>query len=228
MDEFTTDLFAPEDTSVESSSSNSSHVLPFTHSEKTDLDSPLGLDDHLGLESFFRDGKELGEAHCALIAQRYKFFEYSATHWAEHHSLCELDGNMDYFKTYHAHHGIVRLTIEKASGISAPRKKSRVSRLIAKVVKDVPDCYVMVNVGAEPEWRTQVQKNDHEPVWNETHDFLVSDFEQIIAVDIQDDHLVGGDDIGVGQTTIKDVLLNGGTHEMSLTHKGEPTDAKLS
>lgn len=142
--------------------------------------------------------------------------------------LVKLDGNVDYFKTYHPHHGIVRLTIEKATGITAPKKKSGVSRLIAKVVKDVPDCYVKVNVGAEEEWRTSVQKNDHDPVWNETHDFLVTDFEQAIAVDIQDDDLAGDDDIGLGNTTIKDILLNGGTHEMSLTHKGEVTDAKLT
>jgi Ca2+-dependent lipid-binding protein len=142
--------------------------------------------------------------------------------------LVKLDSNNDYFKTYQPHHGIVRLTIGKATGISAPKKKSGVSRLLAKVVKDVPDCYVKVNVGAEEEWRTSVQKNDHEPVWNETHDFLVTDFEQQIAVDIQDDDLAGDDDIGLGYTTIKDVLLNGGTHELSLTHQGEATDAKLT
>ncbi|KAF2833579.1 hypothetical protein CC86DRAFT_451223 [Ophiobolus disseminans] len=141
--------------------------------------------------------------------------------------LVKMDPNVDYFKTYHPHHGIVRLTVEKAIGITAPKKKSGVSRLIAKVVKDVPDCYVKVNVGAEGEWRTSVQKNDHDPVWNETHDFLVTDYEQQIAVDIQDDDLAGSDDIGVGYTTIKDVLLNGGTHEVNLTHKGEITDAKL-
>jgi Ca2+-dependent lipid-binding protein len=142
--------------------------------------------------------------------------------------LVKLDGNVDYFKTYHPHHGIIRLTIGQASGIAAPKKKSGVSRLIQKVVKDVPDCYVKVNVGAEPEWRTSVRKNDAQPVWNETHDFLVSDFEQGIAIDIQDDDLGGDDDIGTGYTTIKDVILNGGSHEISLTHKGEATDARLT
>jgi len=142
--------------------------------------------------------------------------------------LVKMDSNNDYFKTYQPHLGMVRLTIGKATGITAPKKKSGASRLLAKIVKDVPDCYVKVNVGAEPEWRTQVQKNNHEPVWDETHDFLVSDFEQDIAVDIQDDDLAGDDDIGLGSTNIKEVLLNGGTHELPLTHKGEPTDAKLT
>jgi Ca2+-dependent lipid-binding protein len=142
--------------------------------------------------------------------------------------LVKLDANNDWFKTYQYHHGILRLTVEKATGIAAPKKKSGASRLLAKIVKDVPDCYVKVNVGAEEEWRTTVQKNNHEPTWNETHDFLVTDFDQAIAVDIQDDDLAGDDDIGLGQTTIKDILLKGGSQELILTHKGEPSDARLT
>lgn len=141
--------------------------------------------------------------------------------------LVKLDSDNDYFKTYQPHLGTLRLTIEKATGITAPKKKSGASRLLAKIIEDVPDCYVKVNVGAEAEWRTSVQKNNHEPVWNESHDFLVSDFEQAIALDIQDDDFAGDDDIGLGHTSIKDVLLNGGSKEVTLTHQGEPTDARL-
>jgi Ca2+-dependent lipid-binding protein len=142
--------------------------------------------------------------------------------------LVKLDPKTDYFKAYQPHHGFVRLTIEKGTGIVAPKKSSGMSRLLAKVVKDIPDCYVKVNVGAEAEWRTSTQKNSTEPVWNETHDFLVADFEQAIGVDIKDDDLAGDDDIGIGYTTIKQVLLNGGEHEIALTHKDTPTDAKLT
>lgn len=141
--------------------------------------------------------------------------------------LVKLDANNDYFKTYQHHHGVLRLTVEKATGITAP-KKSGASRLLAKLVKDVPDCYVKVNIGAEEEWRTSVQKNDHNPEWNETHDFLVTDYEQAIALDIQDDDLAGDDDIGLGYTTIKEILMNSGSQELNLTHKGEHTDAKLT
>jgi Ca2+-dependent lipid-binding protein len=141
--------------------------------------------------------------------------------------LVKLDSNCDYFKTYHHHHGILRLTVEKAVGITAPKKKSGASRLLAKLVKDVPDCYVKVNIGAEPEWRTSVKNNSHDPEWNETHDFLVTDFEQAIALDIQDDDLAGDDDIGLGHTSIREILLEGGSKELSLTHKDEPTNAKL-
>ncbi|EXF86512.1 C2 domain-containing protein [Colletotrichum fioriniae PJ7] len=140
--------------------------------------------------------------------------------------LVKLDSNNDYFRTYLPHLGALRLTIEKAIGINGP-KKSGAKRLLAKIVKDVPDCYAKVNVGAEEEWRTSVKKNDHDPEWNETHDFLVADYDQHIFIDVQDDDLGGDDDIGIATTTVKDILLNGGSQELALTHKDEPTDAKI-
>ncbi|KAK1517081.1 C2 domain-containing protein [Colletotrichum costaricense] len=140
--------------------------------------------------------------------------------------LVKLDSNNDYFRTYLPHLGALRLTIERAIGINGP-KKSGAKRLLAKIVKDVPDCYAKVNVGAEEEWRTSVKKNDHDPEWNETHDFLVADYDQRIFIDVQDDDLGGDDDIGIAATTVKDILLNGGSQELALTHKDEPTDAKI-
>jgi Ca2+-dependent lipid-binding protein len=145
--------------------------------------------------------------------------------------LVKMDNNNDYFKTYLPHLGIVRLTIGRATGISAPKKgekKSGLKRLMAKVkLNDVPDCYVKVKVGAEEEWKTSVVDNNTEPEWNETHDFIVTDYEQNISVDIQDDDLAGDDDIGMGHTTVKDILLKGGSQDLELSHKGEVLLAKL-
>ncbi|KAK2033519.1 C2 domain-containing protein [Colletotrichum zoysiae] len=140
--------------------------------------------------------------------------------------LVKLDSNNDYFRTYLPQLGALRLTIERAIGISGP-KKSGAKRLLAKIVKDIPDCYCKVNVGAEDEWRTTTKKNDHDPEWNETHDFLVADHDQKIFIDVQDDDLGGDDDIGVATTTVRDILLNGGSQELGLTHEGQPTDAKI-
>ncbi|KAK2057860.1 C2 domain-containing protein [Colletotrichum caudatum] len=140
--------------------------------------------------------------------------------------LVKLDSNNDYFRTYLPQLGALRLTVERAIGISGP-KKSGAKRLLAKIVKDVPDCYCKVNVGAEEEWRTTTKKNDRDPEWNETHDFLVADHDQKIFIDVQDDDLGGDDDIGVAATTVRDILLNGGSQELGLTHDGQPTDAKI-
>lgn len=134
--------------------------------------------------------------------------------------LVKLDANNDWFKTYQEEHGILRLTIEKATGITVPKKRGA-SRFLAKIVKDIPDCYVKARVGGGDEWRTSVRNNNQNPQWNETHDFLVADFDQGIHVDIKDDDLVGDDDIGVGCITVRDMLLKGGFHELNLINNGE-------
>ncbi|ETS75746.1 hypothetical protein PFICI_12690 [Pestalotiopsis fici W106-1] len=141
--------------------------------------------------------------------------------------LVKISNDNDYFKTYLPHLGVVRLTVEKAIGISGPRK-SGAKRLLAKIIKDVPDCYCKVTIGAEEEWRTSTKKNDKDPEWNETHDFLVADYDQRIFIDVQDDDLGDDDDIGVAATTVKEILLKGGSQELALVHhSGEPTDAKI-
>jgi ankyrin repeat protein len=89
MEEFQANIFASERTSLETNSSNASHSLPVTDFDTMGLGGPLGLDDHLGLDNFFKDSQDMEEEHCTLISQKYKFFDYSATHWAEHYSLCE-------------------------------------------------------------------------------------------------------------------------------------------
>lgn len=141
--------------------------------------------------------------------------------------LVKLDNSSDWFKTYQPHIGIVRLTIERAVGISGP-KKSGAKRLLAKIVKDVPDCYCNVTVGAEESWRTSTKKNDHDPEWNETHDFLVADFDQNIFIDVDDDDVGADDDIGDGHISVKDILLGGGSKDIALAHKGEPTGAHVT
>lgn len=89
LQDFESDIFASERTSLESSSPNSFPSLPFTDLDSTGSDGPLGLDDHLSLDNFFKDSQDMDEEQCTLIAQKYKFFDYSATFWAEHFSLCE-------------------------------------------------------------------------------------------------------------------------------------------
>ncbi|TDZ15515.1 Extended synaptotagmin-2 [Colletotrichum orbiculare MAFF 240422] len=139
----------------------------------------------------------------------------------------KLDSGNDWFRAYQHHLGVLRLTVERATGVSGP-KKSGAKRLLDKIIKDVPDCFCAVAVGAEEPWRTSVRKNDRDPVWNETHDFLVADFEQVVSLDVDDDDPVSDDDIGVASTTVKAILLEGGAHELDLTHKGEPTGAKIT
>jgi Ca2+-dependent lipid-binding protein len=141
--------------------------------------------------------------------------------------LVKLDSSNDYFKTFQPHHGVLRLTVGSATEITG-EKKSGAKRLLQKLVKDIPDSYCTVNVGAEGEWRTSTIKNKHDPEWNETHDFLVTDYEQCITVDVNDEDLGGDDDIGIATTTVKQLLLSGGSQELTLSHKGQPTETKVT
>lgn len=104
--------------------------------------------------------------------------------------LVKLDGTTDFFKTYLPHLGVLRLTVTEGHNLALPKKNkdgsagspSKLSGLLAKVgIKDLPDCYCNVNVGAEGEWRTSTKKNAHDPEWNETHDFLVADHDQLVT-----------------------------------------------
>jgi Ca2+-dependent lipid-binding protein len=141
--------------------------------------------------------------------------------------LVKVDTNNDYFKTYLPHLGALRLTVEKASGITGP-KKTGASRLLSKIIKDVPDCYCKVTLGAEDEWRTSTKKNSHDPEWNESHDFLVADADQRIFIDIQDADLGGDDDMGTTFTTVREILLNSGSQTLSTTHEGQPTQTQVT
>ncbi|KAI3393559.1 hypothetical protein diail_4150 [Diaporthe ilicicola] len=141
--------------------------------------------------------------------------------------LVKLDSNNDYFKTYLPHLGVLRLTIGKATGLDGP-KKSGAMKLFNKIIKDVPDPYCRVTVGSEDEWRTSVKKDDINPEWNETHDFLVADNDQEIVIDVDDEDLGGDDDIGVATTTVKEILLEGGSQELPLFHNGEQTNARVT
>jgi Ca2+-dependent lipid-binding protein len=141
--------------------------------------------------------------------------------------MIKLDATSDYFKTQVYPLGILRVTVEKAWGF-AEEKQSASKRFLSKITRASPDTYCNVSVGAEKTWRTSIKNNTTNPAWNEVHDFVVTDMNQCITVDLMD-HDVGSDDqIGLGVTTVKDILLTGGKQELSLVHKEQPIDGNVS
>jgi Ca2+-dependent lipid-binding protein len=140
--------------------------------------------------------------------------------------LVKLDANNDFLKTYQHQLGVLRLTVESGSELGEEKEGKS---FLKKLVHDVPDCYAIVRVSAEAEWKTATAKNTRHPEWNETYDFAVSDYDQSINVDVNDDDTArSDDDIGLGITTVKDLLLNGGRQELKLTHKEAPTNGKVT
>ncbi|KAF2848626.1 hypothetical protein T440DRAFT_500299 [Plenodomus tracheiphilus IPT5] len=102
LQDFRWDVFAPERTSLDSSSTISFPSFPFTEFDTADLASPFTLDDHLSLDDLFKDPQTtMDEERCTLIAHEYKFFDYAATSWAEHYSLCEHIAPKDTLESVH-------------------------------------------------------------------------------------------------------------------------------
>lgn len=141
--------------------------------------------------------------------------------------LVKLDANNDYFKTYHHPLGIVRVTVGKAWGF-AEESQTKTKKLLSKLTRASPDCFVKVDVGAEVSWKTTTKNNTTTPVWDETHDFVVTDFEQCITVDVQDQDVGSNDQVGFAVTTVHEILMAGGKQELDMIHKGEKTDGKVS
>lgn len=148
--------------------------------------------------------------------------------------LVKLDSTCDFFKAYLPHLGVLRLTVDRANHLEVPKKKGgasgKISGLLSKVgLRDVPDCYATVTVGAAETFRTRTVHDSHDPEWNETHDFLVADMDQSIVIDVDDDDPGSDDDIGIASISIKKLLLGGGVQELPLVHKGTPVpDASIS
>lgn len=139
--------------------------------------------------------------------------------------LVKLDGANDYFKTYQHPLGVLRLTVESGANFGKEKKSKN---FLKKLIHDVPDCYVLVNVSAEEAWRTKTIKNNHHPEWNQERDFLVASLDQGIDVDVKDSDTASDDDIGVASTTVRELLRQGGKQELNLVHNEEETNGKLT
>lgn len=141
--------------------------------------------------------------------------------------LVKLDGNCDYFRTFHYPLGMLRLTVEKAWGFGEEAKSST-KKLFNKLTGAAPDCFTKVDLGAEPSWKTTTKNNTNRPSWNESHDFVVSDFDQCIKLDVEDEDLNANDEVGIAVTTVREILAAGGRQELTLVHKGEKTDGRVA
>jgi len=138
-----------------------------------------------------------------------------------------MDMTADYFKTYHEPLGVLRITVEKATGF-AKESTSKAKKLLAKLTRAAPDCYAKVEVGAEAAWKTSVKDNSVEPVWNETQDFVVSDYDQCIKIDIRDKDVNGDDDVGMAVTTVREIVRGNKHLELLMYLKDKETDGKVS
>jgi len=139
--------------------------------------------------------------------------------------LLKLDALQEIFNIYQHPLGVLRLTVEAGESLG---KAKDGKGFLGKLVHDEADPYVKVKVASET-FKTKTIQNNRSPTWNETNDFIVSDYEQNIEFDINDSDTTSDDDIGVGNVTIKKLLLtDGGREVIALTHQDQPTEGKLA
>lgn len=142
--------------------------------------------------------------------------------------LYKLDTTGDWFKTYLPHLGVLRLTVEKATGLELPPKTGgavgKIEGLLSKVgLKDVPDPFANVTVGAEPAFRSSTKEDCMEPVWNESHDFLVADYDQNVVIEVLDEDPGENDPMGEAIISIRKLLLGGPqSQDLPIVRKDKP------
>ncbi|KAK4466859.1 hypothetical protein QBC42DRAFT_215750 [Cladorrhinum samala] len=137
----------------------------------------------------------------------------------------KLDPTTDWFRAYQHPEGILRLTVESAQNLG---EESKSRNFLKKLVHDVPDCFAKVKAGGV-EWKTNTVKNNRHPEWNQTQDFLISDEDQVIEVDVQDDDTLSDDDVGVAGVSVKTLMATEARRlELDLVHKGEKTGGQVT
>lgn len=133
--------------------------------------------------------------------------------------LVKLDATSNWYITYQNPLGFLRLTISNGSGFVKPKGW----------LKDVPDIYCKVRVGAQEPWCTETVNDSIDPAWNEVKDCLLSDQDQIIALEALDSDMLGSDDtMGKGIITVGELLLQDCAADIPLLVKREDTGGRIA
>jgi len=133
--------------------------------------------------------------------------------------LIQVDPANNFLDTYIPHLGFARITVVEGKGYKKQKKV---------FLRDVPDVYCVVQLGAHPEWKTSTIKNDISPKWNESKDFLLSDRDQTVALRVLDKDKIDDDDLGYAQTTVRALLDSAGTATLHLSLQGTHTGSSVT
>jgi Ca2+-dependent lipid-binding protein len=113
--------------------------------------------------------------------------------------LIKVDPLSDLYLNYLDPLGFIRVKVESGSGFKAG----------GGFIKDVPDTYCAVKFGANKPWHTSTKSNDETPEWMEEHDFLISDHDQLIVVEVWDSDVGSDTNLGSARITAGELLLAG-------------------
>lgn len=130
--------------------------------------------------------------------------------------LVKLDAETSVVEAHQEPLGVCRLEPVRAGEFKVQNKKKFLR------VKDVPDVYLKISFGAHPLWRTKTVKNSTTPEFDESRDFLLSDHDQIVTIEVYDDDITDDDYLGTGTVTVGQLLSSPErTADVALTHVGK-------
>lgn len=132
--------------------------------------------------------------------------------------LVPLNPCNDYFSTYILPKGYARITLVSGTGFKST----------GTLIKDVPDVYCMVSLGAEEPIQSKTKNNSEEPEWNQSFDMLWCDNEQTIKLSAWDDDSMKDDHLGVGEVSLTAVIAAGKSKAVPLSLYGKPTGASVT
>lgn len=127
-------------------------------------------------------------------------------------------GSYDYLDTYHPPVGMVRVSAVEGRGFKVLQKV---------ILKDIPDVYCKISLGASKPFKTSTQYDNVAPCWkDESSDFILCDMDQKIYLEVFDEDKtpVDPDDLlGHAEVTVRDVFQDGGSLEVELLLEGYET-----
>lgn len=137
--------------------------------------------------------------------------------------IIKIDPTCELYSAYLDPVAVLRVKVESGSGFKSG----------GRFIKDVPDLYCKVKMGANADWQTSTKDNSEAPEWMESHDYLLSDNDQVIEVKVYDSDIGKDDYIGNGKCTVAQLMSGGGRITLPLTppmthEKDESTSITLS
>jgi C2 domain len=125
----------------------------------------------------------------------------------------QVDSTCDFIKAFQRPIGVLRVKLVNGRGF--PSKTG--------FMADVPDMYCALEFGSK-EWKSSVVKNRSDPEWNETVDFVLSDYGQILDIHVFDKERIRSDIfMGSLQCSAVELLKDGGKKEFTFV---PPPDGK--
>lgn len=138
-------------------------------------------------------------------------------------STIKIDEVQSFLDIYQPPLGVARITLQQGSGFQVE------SRFLREA--DVPDLYCNIQVAGGEIWKTALVENSLTPVWNESADFLVFDYDQIVrfdAMDNDDGIFDINDSVGTAHATFGELLLSGKVQDVVLCKDGKATGAHVT